>query len=181
MKTIVGLTGEIGAGKDVFCKYIQKTCSMPLFCLKFSDSLSEVLKIFFNEISREDQQWLGIKLRERFGNDILAKAMKRKIDNINEGLIVLNGIRYMEEFNMVKELGGSIVYITADPKIRWQRLQTREEKKDDNASYEKFLELSKAATETLISEIGKQADYKIDNSGSLDDTYKQIDIILNKN
>ncbi|MBU0546637.1 MAG: AAA family ATPase [Patescibacteria group bacterium] len=180
IKKIVGLTGEMGAGKDVFCQYVQKISNMPLFCFKFSDSLSEVLKIFFNDVTREDQQWLGINLRERFGKDILAKAIKKKIDSVNEGLIILNGIRYIEEFDMIKEVGGDVIYITADSKTRWQRLQTREEKKDDNVSYEKFLELDKASTEILIPEMGKTADYKIENSGSLDDFYKKIDSVLAK-
>ena len=180
MKKIIGLTGEIGAGKDVFCEYVQKTSEVPVFCLKFSNSLSEVLKIFFDEISREDQQWLGIKLRERFGNDILAKAMKKKINGIESGLIILNGIRYMDEFDMIKSVGGSIVYVTADSKIRWERLQSREEKTDDQASYDKFLELSKAATELTISKIGEKADYIIDNNGSLEDCYRQIQDILDK-
>jgi dephospho-CoA kinase len=179
-KVVIGLTGEMGAGKDTFCQHIQKISNQPVFCFKFSDSLSEVLRIFFNDVSREDQQWLAINLRERFGKDILAKAMKKKIDNISEGLIVLNGIRYTEEFDMIKEAGGNIIYITADSKTRWQRVQARGEKKDDNAPYEKFLELNKAATEILIPEIGRKADHKIDNNGSLDDFYKQIDNVFNK-
>jgi len=179
-KIVIGLTGEMGAGKDTFCQYVQKISNQPVFCFKFSDSLSEVLRIFFNDVFREDQQWLAINLRERFGRDILAKAMKKKIDNISEGLIILNGIRYTEELDMTKGVGGKIIYITADSKTRWQRVQTRGEKKDDNAPYEKFLELDKSATEILIPEIGKKADYRIDNNGSLDDFYKQMDNVLNK-
>jgi len=177
-KIIIGLTGEMGAGKDTFCEHIEKVSQEPVFSLKFSDPLSEVLKVFFNEISRGDQQWLAIMLRERFGKDILAKAIKKKINNIQEGLIILNGIRYREEFNMIKEMTGKIIYITADSKLRWQRLQNRGEKKDDSAPYEKFLELEKAETESLIQEMGKEADYKIENNGSLEEFHEKIDNLV---
>jgi len=179
MKKIIGLTGEMGAGKDTFCDHIIKASQEPVFCFKFSDPLSEVLKVFFDKVSREDQQWLAITLRERFGKDILAKAIKKKINNIEEGLIILNGIRYREEFNMIKKMAGKIIYITADSKLRWQRLQDRGEKKDDSAPYEKFLELEKAATESLIQEMGKEADLKIDNNGSFEEFYSRIDEVMN--
>ncbi len=179
-KIIIGLTGEMGAGKDTFCDHIAKVSQGPVFCFKFSDPLSEVLTIFFDEVSREDQQWLAIMLRERFGKDILAKAIKKKINNTQEGLIILNGIRYREEFNMVKKMEGKIIYITADSKLRWQRLQDRGEKKDDSASYEKFLELEKSETESLIQEIGKEADYKIENNGSLEEFHKKVDELMGK-
>ncbi len=178
MKKIIGLTGEMGAGKDTFCNHIAKVSQEPVFCFKFSDPLSEVLKVFFNEVSREDQQWLAITLRKRFGKDILAKAIKKKINNIQEGLIILNGIRYREEFNMIKKIGGKIIYITADAKIRWQRLQNRGEKKDDSAPYEKFLELEKAETESLIQKMGKEADYKIENNGSFEEFYSKTDKLM---
>ena len=179
-KIIIGLTGEIGAGKDTFCDHIAKISQEPVFSLKFSDPLSEVLKVFFDEVSREDQQWLAIMLRERFGKDILAKAIKKKINHIEKGLIILNGIRYQEEFNMIKKMAGQIIYITADSKLRWQRLQDRGEKKDDSAPYEKFLELEKAETESLIQEMGKEADYKIENNGSLEEFHKKVDELIGK-
>jgi len=175
MKVLIGLTGEMGAGKDTFCQHVQEVSKQPAFCFKFSDPLSEVLRIFFDSVSREDQQWLAVVLRERFGKDILAKAIEKKIASTSEGLIILNGIRYREEFNMIKKMGGKIIYITADSKLRWQRLLDRGEKKDDRAPYEKFLELEKAATESLIQEMGKEADYKIENNGSLEEFHQKID------
>lgn len=181
MKKIIGLTGEMGAGKDTFCDHTIKVSQEPVFCFKFSDPLSEVLKVFFDEVSRKDQQWLAITLRERFGNDILAEAIKKKINNIEKGLIILNGIRYREEFNMIKKMAGKIIYITADSKLRWQRLQHRGEKKDDRVPYEKFLELEKAATESLIQEMGQEADFKIENNGFFEEFYSVIDKLIKQN
>jgi dephospho-CoA kinase len=177
-KIIIGLVGETGSGKDTFCDYIKKTVKKPVFCFRFSDPLSEVLKIFFDEIKKEDQQWLVGHLRERFGENILGEAIKKKIKNIEEGLIILNGVRMPQEVKMIKEMDGKIVYITADPKLRWERVSKRREKKDDSVSYEKFLEIEKAKSEVLIPQIGEEADFKIENNGSKGDFYKEVDKII---
>jgi len=177
-KIIIGLIGETGSGKDTFCERVKKTVKEPVFCFRFSDILSDILTILFGEVKKEDQQWLGKVLREQYGNDILARAMSKKIQNIGNGFIILNGIRYWEEFGMVKKIDGKNLYITADPKIRWQRINKRGEKVDDFSSFDKFLEKEKAKTEILVPEIGKKADLKIENNGSRDEFYKEADKII---
>ena len=64
-KKIIGLIGEMGAGKDTFCDYLKESYQNVYF-LKFSDALTEILKMFFDDVKREDQQWLSSALRERF-------------------------------------------------------------------------------------------------------------------
>lgn len=176
-KKIIGLVGETGSGKNQFCQYLKKI-SKPFFHFCFSDPLSDMLRILFNDIKKEDQQWLAIMLRQRFGDDILGKAITKKIKNIKKGLIILDGIRYWKEDIIIKKLGGKIIYITADSKLRWQRVRKRGEKKDDFISYKKFLELEKAKTEIVISQIGKKADFKIENNGSKNNFYKECRKII---
>ncbi len=177
MKNVIGITGNTGAGKDAICEYLKEHVANAHF-LRFSQSLTDVLNIFLNEIKKEDQQWLGIVLRERFGQDILAKAVEKKANSINDGLVVLNGIRYPLEYDLLKKLNGKLIYITADAKTRWERVCQRGEKKDDNSSFEKFLELDKAPTESAITEIGKNADFIIDNSADRGALHKNIEEIL---
>lgn len=179
VKKILGLVGETGSGKDTFSKYLKKKYK-PVFCFRFSTPLTEALKIFFNEVKKEDQQWLAISLRKRFGNNILGEAIKKKIKGIKKGIIILNGIRAWEEYKMIKNLGGKVIYITTDSKTRWQRIQKRGEKKDDPISYKKFLKLEKAKTEILIPQIGQKADFKIENNSSKRNFYQKIKTVLRK-
>lgn len=165
-KIILGMVGETGSGKDTFCEYLKKRFKKPVFCFRFSDPLSEALKIFFGEVKKENQQWLAKVLRKKCGNNILGEMMEKRVKRIKNGTIILNGVRVWEEYRMIKNLGGKIIYITADSKIRWQRVRKRGEKKDDSASYRKFLRMEKAKSEILIPEIGKKADFKIENNGS---------------
>jgi len=178
-KIIIGLVGEMGAGKDTFSEYVKSKNRESVFCFRFSDPLSEVLKIFFNEVKRTDQQWLGIVLRERFGRDILIKAISKKIKSQKKGaIIILNGVRYWEEYKAIKKLGGKMVYITADSKLRWQRTKKRNEKKDDTAPYKEFFKKEKAETELQIPGIGKKSDFKIKNNKSKKAFYQKIEEIL---
>jgi len=179
MKKVLGLVGETGSGKDTFCDYFKKI-KKGVFVFHFSQPLTEALKIFFDNIKKEDQQWLVKALRERFRNNILGEAIAKKIKNVKKGLVILNGVRMREEFAMIKKFGGKIIYITADPKIRWQRIRSRGEKKDDKISYQKFLKMEKAASEILIPKIGKKANFKIENNGSVKDFYRNIKMVLKK-
>ncbi|MFH1643264.1 MAG: AAA family ATPase [Patescibacteria group bacterium] len=178
-KIVIGLTGEMGAGKDTLVNYLKEKHDN-IISLRFSTPLTETLKIFFDEVKREDQQWLVNNLRERFGQDILAKAITKKIKSMTEDVVILNGIRVWDEYSMVKELGGVIVYVTTDAKIRWERMGERKEKADDKSTWEEFLKRSQNATELFIAAIGEKADFKIENNGSLEEFHKKIDELMNK-
>lgn len=172
-KVIIGLTGEMGSGKDTFCSYVKENYEN-VFVFRFSDPLTEILKMFFDDVRREDQQWLGPMLKQKFGSDILLEALIRKAKNIEEGIIIFNGIRAEGEAESIKKIGGKIMYVTAEAKKRWERVCKRGEKADDNVPYEKFLEMHNAETEIPIPKIGREAEIKIENNGTKEDFYAEI-------
>lgn len=177
-KIVVGLLGESGSGKDTVANYLEEKYGAKL--MRFADPLKEILGIFFDKISREDQQWLALELRNRFGNDIFPKALMRKIENEN-GLVVVNGIRFWEDYDFIKNFTpGYTIYVTADQVMRWQRSSKRGEKSDDNANLKKFQELEQAETEVHIPEIGTKADFVIRNEKDLEYLLKATDEVMEK-
>ncbi len=177
MKKLIGLTGEMGSGKDTFCEYIKQNYPN-VFVYRFSDALTEILRMFFNSVKREDQQWLGETLRNRFGKDILLKALIKKANKVEEGIVILNGVRKEGEVTAIRENGGKIIYITADQKLRWERVRIRKEKADDDVPFEKFVEMGKAEAELQIPVVGQMADFKIENNGSKELFYQEIKKII---
>jgi len=176
-KLIIGITGQTGSGKDAICRFIKDNVASVSF-VRFSQPLTEALSIFVDDIKKEDQQWLGNVLRERFGSDILAQAISKKVRDCKEDIIILNGIRYPVELELLKKMGGKLIYITAPPNTRWERVINRGEKKDDNSSFEKFQELDNATTEKFVSEIAQNADFKIENNGTYEELMHKVREIL---
>mgnify|MGYP001103944044 FL=1 len=175
-KLIVGLVGETGSGKDTVAKYLAEKYGAQL--MRFADPLKDTLKIYFDEISKKDQQWLALEFRKRFGADILGRALRKKIES-GEGIISINGLRMPEDYAFVKSFENSfIIYITADQELRWKRTTTRGEKTDDHLDLAHFQELERAETEVHIPEIGAKADFTIRNEKDLEHLLGETDKIM---
>ncbi|MDA3815390.1 MAG: AAA family ATPase [Patescibacteria group bacterium] len=176
-KIIIGLVGETGSGKDTVAKYLKGKYEATL--MRFKDPMEETLSIFFEKPSKEDYQWFFKSLHERFGMDILCKGLKKKIDGSEAELIVVNGLRMPSDYDFIRSYSNSfILYVTADQKVRWQRVTVRGEKSDDDISFEKFQKLDKNETEVHIPEIGAKADYTIKNEQDLEHLLNETDKFL---
>jgi len=175
-KLILGILGEKFAGKDVVANYLVQAHGAEHF--RFSHILDDILKMLNLEISRRNEVDLGLGLRQIFGGQVLGPAIAKKVKESSKSLIVVNGIR-MDEFDVIKALGAKIIYITAPSEIRFVRYQQRHEKTDDaTLDYESFMKQEQGATEVNIPELGKLADYKIENTGLLAELHEKIEAVL---
>jgi dephospho-CoA kinase len=87
----------------------------------------------------------------------------------------------MDEMESIKNAGAKIIYVTAPAGIRFVRYQQRHEKTDDGQmTLEQFLEQEKQPTEIGIPALGAKADFKIENTGSLEELYAKVDEIIGK-
>lgn len=173
-KIIVGLLGETGSGKDTVAKYLKKKYGAKL--MRFADPIKDTLSIYFDKLSKEDQAWLYLVFKNRFGEDILSKAMAKRLNDEKSQLIIINGVRMPSDYDFVKKYPDSqVLYITASEKTRWQRVTSRFEKSDDNISLEKFKELDRVETEIHIPEIGAKADKIIHNEKDLEYLLGEVD------
>lgn len=178
--TVIGLVGEGGSGKDTVAAYLERRYGV--VSLRFSDPIKELLRLFFDQPSREDQSWVGSTFKERFGKDIFIRAVERRLRDAGSGIFSINGVRYPEDAYFVRSFSkNAVIYVTADQHLRWERSQRREEKSDDTMSFETFCRLeSTLETEKYIGEIGKHADYAIYNKGTTDELFASVDRIMGK-
>ncbi|MDD3498684.1 MAG: hypothetical protein PHH24_04270, partial [Candidatus Moranbacteria bacterium] len=95
-RIVIGLVGATGSGKDTVADYLKEKYKVQR--MRFADPLKETLSIYFDKFSKEDQMWLALQFRNRFGDDILSRALRKRIDN-GEGIIMVNGIRFWEDFH----------------------------------------------------------------------------------
>lgn len=178
-RIVIGLVGESGSGKDTLADYLKHRYNATL--LRFSDPIKDILHMFYDQISREDQSWLAVQLKNRFGKDILLRALSRKVGSYTGSTILsFNGIRYPEDYDFVREFKTNfVIYVTASQEMRWKRSVHRGEKTDDIQSLNSFREMeARLETEKFISELGDRADFRIDNEGKLEDLFAQADAVM---
>jgi len=137
---IIGLTGSLAAGKGVVSDYFKEK---GFVYLSLSDELRQIAKERKIEITRENLQNLGNKLREESGSGVLAKLVIKKIKNQEYKKAIVDGIRNpteIEELNQLKDF--FLVAVDANPKIRFERMISRN-RESDPITWEEFLKVDK--------------------------------------
>lgn len=173
---IIGLVGEKLAGKDTVANYLVQKYDAGHF--RFTHILDAILEELDLPLSRVNEIDLGLALRKVFGEHVLINALEKRVKKSLSGFNVINGIR-MDEMEVVKQWGAKIIYITAPLEQRFDRYLKRKEKADDGQmTIEQFKVQESGPTEQRIPELGLNADYRIDNIGSLEELYKKIDTII---
>jgi dephospho-CoA kinase len=173
---LIGLVGEKGSGKDTFTKFLQAISNKKIEHIRFSDLLKQTLNIWGLPLTRANLQKLAQLLEDGFGSGTVAGGLERKIKETAAEIIILDGIRWKPDVKLLNNFPQHIlVYITANPELRFQRLKSRGEKAGESEmTFAQFLEEEKAPNELLIGEIGSEADVKILNDGSLEEFEKKI-------
>ncbi|MBU6371047.1 MAG: AAA family ATPase [Patescibacteria group bacterium] len=177
-KIILGFVGPIASGKEVAKKYIAekygaKDC-------KFSAPLRDVVRRLGLEESRENLQRLSTVLRGAFGEDLLAKAISVDAAKLDAGIVIVDGVRRMTDIAHLKDLPNfHLVAIDAGPEIRYERMKKRNENKgDDKKTFAEFQADQEKEADREIPAVMKRADIHIDNGGTLEHLYAQIDAFV---
>ena len=179
-KIIIGLIGELAAGKGTVTNYLKDNHQAVSF--RFSDTLRETLNIFNLDISRENMQNISTLLRVNFGENILAKAIAKKVRISDQNLIIIDGVRRHTDLENLNDLPDfHLIYVTADQKIRHERYIKRNENiGDDKITFAEFKTKEQAEADRQIPEVAKSAHHRIDNNGSFNELYQQIEAIIQK-
>lgn len=178
MKCVIGVVGENGAGKDTFTSFLTAAAApQTVSKLHFSDILYDSLKMWGIKPTRSNLQNLAIIMDKEFGKGSLTRATKLRISDNSSDIIVIEGVRWKTDVPMIRSFEKSLlVYVTAAPELRFQRMKIRGEKASETSlDYKQFQKEEKAATEIEIPEIGKRADFILENNGSLDEFRKSVE------
>ncbi|HYF97122.1 MAG TPA: AAA family ATPase [Patescibacteria group bacterium] len=168
---IVGISGTNGSGKDTVGKILQDEYGF-LF-VSVTDILRNELIKRGQTPEREYLRELSAEWRRKDGLGILIdKAIKiyESKDNQYNGLVV-SSLRNAGEADRVHELGGKVVWVDANPEIRYKRISGRGRGAEDDKTYEEFLgeeqdEMKSSGDETTIAvvEVKKLCDIFLENN-----------------
>lgn len=179
-KIIVGLVGPLASGKEVTKKYLIKKYSAK--DCKFSTILRDVLNRINIPISRDTLQRVSTVLRANFGEDLLAKGIASDASGLDSDVVVIDGVRRPTDIeHLVKLPNFFLIKIDADPQLRYKRLVERNENEGDNEkTFEQFLKDHESEADSLVPQVMSTAKYSIENNGTLEELYSQIDEIMKK-
>lgn len=180
MKTILGLTGEKAGGKGTVAAYCRETYNASSY--RFSDVLFEILRLLDVEPTRLHLVALSGSVRRDFGETILARALAKKVASDNHELIVVDGIRRLGDIETLRTLPGfRLVYVTASVQKRYERSRARGEKAGDSTqTLEQFIAEERVETEASIRDTAALATATLNNNGTFEELYKQIDVCLSR-
>ena len=184
MGKLIGILGRKRTGKDSSGNYIIEKYNYTRYA--FAEPIKRILKIMFDLNDKQlnedkeilDKRW-NLSPREilqKFGTEICRNDLKEYLPNIEldngtlwiklfkifyeknkDKNIVITDVRFLDEINIIKSLGGKIIKINRDKVI-----YDSHSSECDIDNYSKDL-----------------IDYNIDNNYTYDDLYSQIDSFLN--
>jgi dephospho-CoA kinase len=174
---IIGIAGTNTSGKDTVGKMLQERYGW-LF-VSVSDILRHELGKRGVAIQRENLHNLSAEWRREFGNAVLVDKAIDVFSTFKAGGLVIASIRNPGEVDRIHQLGGRIVWVDADPKIRYRRIHTRARGSEDQKTFEQFLAEEEAemhssgdAATLDMSAVKARADIFIDNNGNDVEAFK---------
>jgi dephospho-CoA kinase len=179
-KLIFGFVGEIASGKGTSCDYLVNAYKAGYH--RYSTILRDVCDRLFLEQNRNNLQTLSTVLRRAFGQDLFAKVMAAEVNKDKAKIVCVDGIRRPQDIIYLKKLPNFIlVNIFADMEKRYDRIIERAENADDKQkTFNQFKTEHQNENEITIRKVAKQANEKIDNNGSFDRLYAQLDDLVEK-
>src|SRR5579884_261717 len=140
---LVGLSGTNGAGKDAVGL---------LLCQKHRVLFISVTVVLRDELRRRGEpiarvhlRALSAEWRREFGLAVLVDRAVQQFEAVRsqyEGLVIAS-LRNTYEADRVHELGGTMLWVDADPKIRYERIRSNAAERnrggEDDVTFEQFL------------------------------------------
>lgn len=177
---IIGITGTLGAGKGTVVDYLVQNKGFKHYSV--SGYLKEELIKQNREINRTNLQDIGNELREKFGPDYVTQELftNAQTDNCDA---IIESIRNPKEAEFIKLKDGIMLAVTADQKIRYERIKLRKSEKDD-VTFEEFQKQEEKEFQNSdpnaqnLPKCIEMSDYVITNNGSLKNLYEQIEKVI---
>lgn len=178
---ILGIAGTHGAGKGAVVQMLKEQgyihCS--------------VRELLVEELARRNVapdrpaiSALANELREKHGADYIAKTfMERCSPAVNN--VVIESIYTMSEVKAIREAGGYVVAVDADPEIRYDRIKHRMSE-TDSVTKEQFMAMqnkesrSEDPNKQDSATVMENADFHITNDDGLAELRTQVEDMLKK-
>ena len=177
MKLLICITGMPGSGKSIIAK---AATDLKLPVVNMGDVVREETLKRYGVIKPDLMRKVSADLRREFGNRIIAIRTLEKIKDIDDPIIVVDGVRSLEEIDVFKSHGNVVIIaIHASPKTRFERIRRRGRPGDPD-NWDDFWRRDLVELSFGIGYVIALADYMIVNEGSIEEAYKSAREILER-
>ncbi len=113
-----------GSGKSYYSKLISDAIKAPVFAM--GDVVREEVSLRGLPLTIENIERVATELREKQGKGIVASLLLKKIEGCNSNIILIDGIRSLEEIEVIeKKYDVCLIAIHAPPAVRFKRVMER--------------------------------------------------------
>jgi len=177
-KFVVGLAGMPGSGKSVVVA-IAKGNRYGIVVM--GDVVREEAKRRGILQTPENLGKIMLELRQKEGNNVMAKKCIPKIQNTKENKIIVDGIRSLNEVEEFKKHFPrfTLIAIQASPATRFKRLYRRQ-RSDDPASWKIFQERDRRESNVGLEQAISAAEHTIINEEEINIVKEKIKEVLRK-
>jgi dephospho-CoA kinase len=177
---IIAFTGMPFSGKT---EAVKVTCKMKINVIRMGDLVWEEVKKRDLELNDKNVGFIANKMRKLYGNNVWAIKTIEKIKlNNKSNLIVVDGIRNIEEVDIFKEKldkDFTLIAIVSNDELRYNRGLKRG-RKDDSSNIKILKKRDEREIKWGIKKVIESADIVVKNDGALKDFKKKIIDIIDR-
>lgn len=188
---IIGLAGTNGSGKDTVGHVLAD--HYRYFFISVTDLLRNEAKRRGLPVEREVLRTISAEWRRESGLGVLIDKAVAEYDKVVEqypGGLVMASLRNPGEAERVHKLGGTVMWVDADPRVRYDRVQanaaSRGRTEEDSKTFEEFMaeeaaEMQSSGDSATLNMLGvkERSDIFLQNDTADLDTFReQIKITL---
>jgi len=177
-KIVVGIAGMPGSGKSLV---VETALELGFKVVVMGDEIREETRRRGLEPTPNNVGKVMLKLREEEGPAVVAKRCVKKIIDAEGNLVIVDGLRSLEEVNEFKKHfpNFTILAIHASPETRFHRLFSRR-RSDDPEGWETFLKRDLRELCVGLGNVIAVADYMIINETSKAEVKRNVREVLEK-
>lgn len=177
---IFGISGTNGSGKDLLGQILAEHYGYMF--VSVADLLRDEAKKRGLQPSRENLRTISAEWRRQKGLGVLVDEALGKFKSSDKQYsgLVLGSLRNGGEATRLHELGGELIWVDADPKLRYERVIARARDAESKMTYEQFLlneqaEMKSSGDDATldVAKLKDMADIKIENNFSSFEPLKQ--------
>ena len=181
MNQIICLTGMPGSGKSLCARIFNKNGFTIIEMSSIVKDLMNQKKVEINNINLRN---FSSSLRKKYGNEIVAKLVYKKIKALSKSKktkILINGIRSLYEVKYFKKMfpGIILIAISSPERTRYKRIIARA-RHDDMHTFKEFQWRENKELSWGLKKAISNADIIIYNNSTKQTLHKNINIFIKK-